>query len=518
MNARKFPDSRSISRAVRMALRSRTAAIVAGALALPAAGAAHSAAYPAEFELSSLLPVNGGDGSEGFVLVGAATNDRTSYSLAFAGDVNGDGIEDVLVGAPLAEPGGILNAGEAFIVFGRRTPFEPIFELSGLFEAHGGDGSRGVVLFGSDQGHRVGTAVAGAGDLNADGFMDVLVGAPLVDRIGQTYAGHTHAVYGRASFPAEIDLAELQTGDGSGGFTLLGVRGESGSAVAGAGDVDGDGIEDLLVGAPTFQRDQGLWNQGQTYLVFGRASGFDPLMEIETLFPRSGGDGSEGTVFEGRVAGSFSGWAIDSTGDINGDGLDDFVIGAPGVDLNDGEAYVVFGRAERYRALFPLAALTPVGGGRGVAGFVLRNKETTKTLGYSVSGAGDVNGDGIDDFLVAANQSPAAVYIVFGRTSGFPPVFPLQRLHPGEGGDGTAGVLLTATEAEGPSVRVAAAGDVNADGVDDVLVGFHLADPGGKFAAGRCYVFYGRTAPFPPAFPSTRCSPPTEATAHSASC
>jgi hypothetical protein len=497
-----YPHASRLCRAVRRALRSPVNATLAGALAfaLPAIPAIEAAPFPAEFELSSLMPTNGGDGSDGFVIAGASSSDEAGYSVARAGDVNGDDVDDVAVGAWLTSFSGRSRAGMAWIVFGRAGPFSPVLRLADLLAANGGDGSAGFGLLGEEH-TDAGVAVSG-GDINGDGLTDVLVGAPRGKPAdGRTYAGHTHVIYGRPAYPPVVDLKPLKGSDGSIGFTLRGIRGASGSALSAFGDVNGDGLHDILIGAPNAATQNDLVNMGQTYLVYGRVDGFDPLTDLSDLFPANGGDGTAGTVFEGRGPQGFSGVSVDIAGDINGDGLDDFVIGAPGVDFYHGEAYVVFGRADGYPPRFPFEFLLPDGGGTGAAGFVLRNEDFSGTLGYSVSGAGDVNGDGIDDLAIASRSTPATGYVVFGRATGFPPVFVVNALHPNQGGDGTEGFLFVTSEDEGPGTRVAGVGDINDDGVDDLLVGFHLASVGDRSSAGRCYVVYGRTTPFAPAFP-----------------
>jgi hypothetical protein len=501
MNACKLSDSRSTSRAVRAALRSRTAAIVAGALALPAAGAVHSAPFPAEFELASLLPANGGDGSEGFVLEGIGDSDDTGSSVAAAGDVNGDGISDVIVGAAWADDGDDrINAGKAWILFGSASGFGPVLPLAELDPVNGGDGSRGVTLVGAAQ-TSAGVAVSGRGDINGDGFDEVLIGAPrAVQAGGRSYAGHTHVLFGRATFPAKLDLAAFATGDGSDGFTLQGILGRSGAALDLLDDVNGDGLDDILIAAPRAGlSDFDLINAGQSYLVFGRADGFAPLTELMSLFPADGGDGSEGTVFDGRVFEAVAGESVSDVGDVNGDGFTDFAIGSPGAARYHGETYVIFGRHDGYPPRFPLGALLPQNGGRGRAGFVLHSSESVFTLGSHVAGAGDVNGDGIDDLIVGTSSSVSASYVLFGRAGGFPPVVSLSALHPGQGGDGSEGFLLAGTKPDWYSSTVAGIGDVNGDGLDDVLIGFLYAEVQGSLS-GRCYVVFGRNTLFAPTF------------------
>jgi hypothetical protein len=194
---------------------------------------------------------------------------------------------------------------------------------------------------------------------------------------------------------------------------------------------------------------------------------------------------------------------------VNGDGIGDLIIGAPQADPDGhseaGESYVVFGRntaqAGEFRAVFPLAGL-PEGDGR--AGFVLTGIDANDGSGYSVSAAGDVNGDGIGDVIVGAARADPAIglasagetYVVFGRDTAqvgrFPAVFPLANL---AAGDGSAGFVLTGIDqGDRSGISVSAARDVNGDGVGDLIVGAARAAPGDRTAAGESYVVFGRSA------------------------
>jgi len=124
----------------------RSAAIVGMVLAGSASPTTVADSFPAVFPLASLLPGRGGDGSTGFVLRGIAARDRSGHAVAGAGDVNGDGIDDLLIGGEYANPHGRTYAGESYVVFGTRKAFPPAFELSSLLKTNGGDGSVGFVL------------------------------------------------------------------------------------------------------------------------------------------------------------------------------------------------------------------------------------------------------------------------------------------------------------------------------------------------------------------------------------
>ncbi len=309
--------------------------------------------FPPEFEVSSLMLDNGGDGSAGFVLIGAEERHYAGDALSAAGDVNGDGIDDLIIGARGAGPGGRDKAGASYVVFGTNEGFAPEFDLSSLSPANGGDGSEGFILNGIDTYDFTGTAVSAAGDINDDGFADVIVGASFADPPGRYSAGRAYVVFGMdQGFPPEIELSSLTRaggGDGSRGVVLNGIRGNdwAGTEVSAAGDVNGDGIDDVIVSAIN-ATNFGGYRAGETYVVFGKSQRFPAELELASLLNAGGGDGTEGFVMVGIKDYGRSGFSISDAGDVNGDGVDDIIVGsfadgpaAPG----SGESFVVFGRS-----------------------------------------------------------------------------------------------------------------------------------------------------------------------------
>jgi hypothetical protein len=486
--------------------------LTVGLTAVPLQASAQG--LPATFELRSLLPAAGGDGSEGFVLAGASVADLSGHSVSGVGDVNGDGIDDLAIGAPNASPGGRMQAGTSYVVFGRATGFPANFELASLSADAGGDGSEGFTLTGIGPDDRSATSVSGAGDVNGDGIGDLVIGAPgAYPRPGAADAGESYVVFGSASgFPGTFDLQQLfpaAGGDGSRGFVLTGIfaGGAAGASVSAAGDVNGDGIDDLAIGAPSANPRPGTVDVGESYVVFGRTSSFQAVFELQRLFPALGGDGSQGFVLKGIDSNDTSGASISAAGDVNGDGIGDLAVGAPGAHGGAGETYVVFGRSTSFPAVFELRRLSPTEGGDGTEGFVLKGVDGGDESGISVSTAGDVNGDGIGDLLIGADHAaPNAQdmagesYVVFGRGAGFPAAFELQRLFGAAGGDGTEGFVVKGIDAGDESgFSVSNAGDTNGDGVDDLIIGAYRAGPNGQTRAGESYLVLGRTTAFPAA-------------------
>ena len=478
-------------------------------------------------------------GSNGFRLDGETENDRSGRSVSNAGDVNGDGFDDVIVGAFGADPNSIFS-GSSYVVFGQASGFSATMDLSSL------NGNNGFRLDGEVYDFS-GRSVSTAGDVNGDGFDDVIVSASSANQNGYE-SGSSYVVFGQASgFSATMDLSSL---NGSNGFRLDGEAASdlSGESVSSAGDVNGDGFDDLIVGA--LVADSNGKDSGSSYVVFGQASGFSAAMDLSSL------NGSNGFRLDGEAHRDYSGRSVSTAGDVNGDGFDDLIIGAYGTS----SSYVVFGKASSFSAAMDLSSLDGSNGFRldgaaddysgesvstagdvngdgfddvivgaplrqtrmaltpvlvtwclvkhlvsvltmdlstlnGSNGFRLDGEAKFDLSGWSVSTAGDVNGDGFDDLIVGAsgtdpngNRDSGSSYVVFGQASGFSAAMDLSTLN-GSNGFRLDGV----TDGDYSGYSVSTAGDVNGDGFDDLIVGAPGADSNGIHDSGSSYVIFGRS-------------------------
>lgn len=349
------------------------------------------------------------------------------YSVATAGDVNGDGYSDVIVGA-YAFDNGQTDEGAAFVYHGSAT---------GVSNAY-------TTLLESNQASAAfGRSVACAGDVNGDGYSDVIVGANFFTD-GESFEGAAFVYHGSASGISNVIVTQLESNQVNGNF---------GRSVASAGDVNGDGYSDVIVGASQYS--DGQAGEGVAFVYHGSASGINTTIKA---------------MLECNLASAQFGISVSCAGDVNGDGYSDVIVG--GNTYSNGQSN------EGVIAVFLGAAA----GVSTVPATQVESNQATGQLGYSVAGAGDINGDGYSDIIVGAytysngQANEGVAYVYFGSATGINIATP---------------TLLEMNQASANfGVSVACAGDVNGDGYSDLIIGANQYD-NGQTDEGAAFVYHG---------------------------
>ena len=422
-------------------------------------------------------------GSTGFVIhgnegpfIGQGGSDsgaNVGKSVAGGGDVNGDGVPDLLIGAPsYGATSDTTTPGAAFVVYTQRD--QGHVDLNQVPA-----NVPGLLLRGNTSIGQVGRYLANAGDVNGDGLDDVLVGAVRLDTgdLPSTGPGVAMVVFG-SSAGRIVDLAQIMNGTGE-GFLIDGdglvrrtqIDDADMHPLAAAGDVNGDGLGDILVGAPQGDR---------VYVVFGKTS-FTPVLTGQL------DQGVGGYAYAPDVAEAWGlGASVAVLGDVNGDGISDFAFGAPNYSENrlvarsQGGVRIAWG-LPRSDATVTLGPDT---------GFAIDGVEQYDAVGKTLAAVGDMNGDGLADLLInqtryQPNSSPGgAVYAVFGKRDGATVDLSAVESN-GEGGFVIQRAsVLPITDSGRLGDALASIGDIDGDGRGDALI----ADPGREIV----YVLFGK--------------------------
>ncbi len=361
-------------------------------------------------------------------------------SVATAGDVNGDGYSDVIIGAYLYDDGQ-TNEGVAFVYHG---------SAAGLLAT-----PASMPNDCNQAGARFGGSVASAGDVNGDGYSDVIIGASEYTEGGNTNEGRAFVYYGSAG---GISATPDSTPDDCNQIVAF-----FGNSVASAGDVNGDGYSDVVIGAFSWDEIPSYTNDGKCFVYHGSAAG----LSASPNYTLDGPNENNANL----------GISVACAGDVNGDGYSDIIAGATGLDdganFDEGKAFIYFGSA---------------GGASTTPSITLDDADQLgAAFGCSVASAGDVNGDGYSDVIVGANlyddtnTNEGVAYIYYGNAAGVmaSPVCMLDDANQDDAGFGS---------------EVASAGDVNGDGYSDVIIGAYFYADAPFNQEGRAFVYHGSAA------------------------
>jgi len=404
------------------------------------------------------------DGSNGFKLTGLDGQDGSGGAIA-SGDINNDGIDDLIIGAAGADFGTNAEVGETYIIFGSEADFTADFDLSSL------DGVNGFMISGFDVNENSGGTIT-SGDINGDGIDDVILKG--TGGNGFLNRGVVYVIYGSENlFSPTVFLSDL---NGTNGFVINGIDSQDAIGFAlGIGDINNDAIDDLLISSISANQ-QGAINAGEVYVVFGNEQGFTAELALSDL------DGNNGFTLTGIAQDNFIGDDL-AAGDINGDGIDDVIIGANQVDVNGlidaGTVYIYFGGENAFPGTLSLSEID------GTNGFKITGFKQNLFAGGAVSAA-DINNDGIDDVILGVSDATSidTTYVVYGKNSTFPESISIDSLN------NSKGFKIIGIEVNSPAQQQLgtefSTGDVNADGIDDLIIGAF-----GVQFSGFSYVIYG---------------------------
>ena len=454
-----------------------------------------------------LATLASGDGVNGFVLTSGPV-----ASVA-AGDVDGDGLNDIIVGVPEARSAAGDHAGKTYVLDGKNTfndqkelvdPFSASINLPLRFTDE--EDPLGFVLEGATAGMLSGFAVATTNNDASTGAGQILITAPgFIEIIDDqaAFTGRTYVVQGQSGddrLYGVHSLADVGAENGLSGFyTAPDVDSGfwyGGLSASASGDLNSDSIPDFV----SMSIDSSSPNLSPAVIVmFGQnPSPSGPVDLTDTTANPSLLITGFATELLGRSIWDFRD-LVSIVGDINDDGVDDLVVGDYGAAAENGStgrSYVIFGQdlSDEDSGTSYQVDLTQFSNGSDL-GFIIEGDFETGYLGYSVGAAGDVNGDKIDDFIVTApgaevaEQNVGAAYVIFGQKHlGSDPIFDLGSL------DGTNGFVILGGDAGidlGTSVATQA-GDINNDGFDDIILGAGKWHDDGDESIGGVHIIYGQ--------------------------
>ena len=411
------------------------------------------------------------DTSQADLLIEASNaHDSFGAHLGNIGDINGDGCDDIAIGASGGDPLDRDTAGYISVIYG----CNPATLAAGVLYTDDIDGSNGFTIMGAESGDRIGHGdVVGLGDFNGDGLDDFAFGTLATGgRIGSVFV-----LYGQdGNFPAQIDLADTDVAisrfDGSQNHPQ-GAQ-DFGLAVAALGDFNGNGYTDLIAGANGSNHGEGtaMWSAGAAYVIFGQATP-PTQMSIDAL------DGSNGFAILSGQSGAWLGYAVTGGRDINGNGLPDLAVGAladsPMIEgetrASAGSVFLIYGREDTWPASINAHELT------ASEGMHIVGPEPSSRTGGAIAMSGTVDDEGVADLVIGAYQaSPqerekaGQVYVIKGQSTPLPSQLDLAAI---SGVD--AWRIDGAMDAAWLGISTTVTPDLNGDGAPQLLLGANLA-------------------------------------------
>jgi len=334
---------------------------------------------------------------QGVVFFGARDGDFLGNAVSDAGDFNGDGFDDFLLAALEARnTDNEIKAGRVYLIFGG-----PHLKRLNAIDLLNFDPNLGIEIIGNTFGDLAGYSIDGGNDINNDNFDDIIISAIGANKTldSNLPKGECYIIFGGPDKASPIILSKSYF-DGNNGFYIQGINESSnfGFSTALIGDINRDGIDDFAISeigsaavdgenAPPFGN-----GTGKVYVVFGQDV-FSDSLSLNSI------NGINGFIIEGKNSGDFTGWSIDGKGDVNNDGIDDLIIGAPGANPNDvedaGEIYIIYGNTN-FNTPFKISKLYDD------TGVIIIGEQAGAFAGWSVSLAGDVNNDGFDEVMIGS--------------------------------------------------------------------------------------------------------------------
>ncbi len=388
--------------------------------------------------------------------VGTHSWERVGYCLSGVGDVNGDGYDDFAIGSFHTNING-GNSGGVYLLLGKSSGLTNGVNLN----------NADARFTGKEANDALGYDIGQGGDVNGDGYNDIIISAPSASN--EERPGRAYVVFGESTVDWGMNFILEDSAD----ISIEAVDNDHplGRSIDIIGDLNDDGYDEFIIGN-IYDEGLGLSNQGAAYLFMGKSNGWSRHMS----------PGDADAIFYGHSVNSGAGSTCKGIGDVNGDGISDFAIGA-----GNGEIYIIFGRlACDWGQNFILSDADII---------IAPEEESGLARALVIAPAGDVNGDDYKDFIIGDHYYPryyydyistGRVYIFFGKGSGW------QNMNRSE-----ADVIFDGeSEGDGAGRSIAGNFDYNGDGLSDILVGAQGNDQNGV-DAGKVYLIYGRSTGWP---------------------